>query len=125
MEERLSITPGRRGVVAAQPRGFNGVIDIVDRSIRIRFPFLLRMVEAVPNFDLNHDLPLGRQLQEPFKPLPVFIVPLVQIVAAVLEFLVRIDFEAVILPITHRIPHVVPAHLGQFIEMLLEIGDLK
>ncbi len=89
------------------------------------FPVLAGVVEAIPDFDLHEDAPLMSPLEHIREPLPVFVVPLLQVVFAVGDSLIRIQFKALILAVTHRVADVVRPHLGHLVQMFFQVGQLK
>jgi len=81
------------------------------------------VVEAVKDFDLDDDLPPGRQPQHPLEPLPVLGIPLGQVVAAVVQPQQRI--RVALVPVRHRVADVVAAGGLDLIEVLLQVRDLE
>ncbi len=78
-------------------------------------------VEPVPDLDLHEDAAFRRFPQQALEPLPVFVVPLIEIVPAVFILPERINFEALVLAVAHRIADDVAAGCGQSVELHGEI----
>ncbi len=84
-------------------------------------PTTIRVVEAVPDFDLHNDVTPTGLAQHPLETLPILIVPGVEIVLAVVESFERIDFESLVLSITHRVANDVATCLRQTVELCDEL----
>ncbi len=124
-EKRLFVRACVVGVVLREARLFVGVVDVVLRIVRMRFPVLCGVVEAVPDLDLHDDVPLGGPAEQVLEAPPVFVVPLVEVVLAVGALGERIDLEALVPPVAHRVADVVAAGCLDLVEVLLEVGDLE
>ena len=89
------------------------------------FPMVRRVIEAVPDFDLHDDLALGRFLEHQLEAPPVLVVPLFEVVFAVGPLGERINFEAAVLAVAHRVADVIAAGGYDLVEVLFQIGNLK
>jgi hypothetical protein len=78
---------------------------------------IVRVVEAIPDFDLDNDSAPGRFPQEALEPRPICLIPPVQIIFSIFPLLVRIDLEALILPVAHRVANHVASATRQTVEL--------
>ncbi len=124
-EERLFVATRVVCILPGKARCLIGIIDVVLRIVRAHLPVVPRVVEAIPDLDLHDDVALLGPRQQILKPLPVFVVPAIQVVLAVGLLGERLDFEALVEPGAHRVAHVVAAHAAQQVEVLLQIGNLE
>jgi len=69
--------------------------------------------------------PLGCPLQHVLEPLPVLVVPLLQIVLAVLAAGEGIQLESLVRAVAHGVADVVAARGPQLIQVLFEVGKLE
>ena len=112
-EERLPVQARVVGITGGQPGLCGGVVDVVGRIVRVRLPVffagVVGVVEPVPDLDLDDDVAPGGLAQQPFEPLPVLVVPPVQVIAAVRPARVGMDLETLDAPVAHGVADVVAA----------------
>jgi len=84
-KKRLLVGAGVVRVMLRETRLRIVVVHVILRVIRVRFPIVAGIVEAIPDLDLHDDAPLGRPLEEVLEPPPVFLVPLIEVVLAAFQ----------------------------------------
>ena len=100
MKERLQVFAGMLGVLGGKARLLVRVVHVVAGIPRAVLPATGRIVEAIPDFDLHKDVPLGGPLEHILKSLPVLLIPLIEVELSVRQQLVRLQLD--LLPLAHR-----------------------
>lgn len=119
MEERLAVLAGMSRILGGKTRLLIGVVDVLAGIPWTDLPIRLGEVETVPDLDLHEDVPLVRPLQHVLEPLPVILVPLVQVEPAVRSQLVRFQLDA--LALAHCVADIVGPHRVDFVDVPLEV----
>ena len=112
-------------VVPRQAGGLSRIRPCVRRVVRVRCPMVTRVVEAIPQLDLDDDVALTSECQKPLEPRPVLRVPLRQVECLVGRLRKRIHLEAAIPAIAHRVADVVGPGRLHLVEVRLQVRDLK
>ena len=97
----------------------HSVVDVLAGIPWTDLPIRLGEVETVPDLDLHEDVLLVRPLQHVLEPLPVILVPLVQVEPAVRSQLVRFQLDA--LALAHCVADIVGPHRVDFVDVPLEV----
>ena len=109
------------GVALGKTGFLIGVVLVVGWVIRMNLPAitcsLIRVIEAIPHFDLHENLSPSGFTQHTFKPRPVFIVPEVEVVFAVVKSLERIHLVTLVFAIAHRVANHIPPNFSQTVKL--------
>ena len=124
-KEGLTVNAGVVRVFGREAGLLVGVVDVVFGVVWVRGPVARGIIEAVPDFDLYDYVAFGGPAEHVFETVPVFFVPLVEVVLAIGELLEGLDFEVVVLAVAHGVADVVCADGHHFVEVLFEVRDLE